>query len=295
MVEQIKKAVEILKQGGIVIFPTDTAFGIGCRVDDEKAVERLFNIRKRPVTQAAPVLVDTVKMAQNYLQPIPQEVIDELIEPFWPGALTIILQCMANKVPKFVRGGGQTIGVRIPNHPVARAIIRGVGAGILGPSANFHGEKTPFKFEELDPSLIKLVDFTVHGECLVCQPSTVIDCSIKPWKILRHGAVQFSTKTLLINTSSNQAIEVGLRINGKEYIKKQEIDSRRAQAVLPMIDEILKKHNLELKDLEGIEVNTGPGSFTGLRVGATVANALSFALKIPVNNKSAGEFVEPVY
>lgn len=190
MNDKIKKAVEVLKNGGIVIFPTDTAFGIGCRIDDKKAVERLFQIRRRPKTQSVPVLADTVKMAQDYLMPIPKDIIDKLIEPFWPGALTIVLQAKTDKVLSLVRAGGQTLGVRIPNHPIARKLIREVGVPILGPSANFHGEKTPYKFEELDQELIKLVDYVVPGECFICQSSTVIDCTKKPWKILRGGAIK---------------------------------------------------------------------------------------------------------
>lgn len=190
MQDNIKKAIQILKDGGIVIFPTDTAFGIGCKIDDGKAIERLFKIRKRPVTQATPVLVDSVKMAQEYLLPIPKDVADKLIKPYWPGALTIILPCKIDRVPELVRGGEDTLGVRIPNHNVIRAIIRGVGAPVLGPSANFHGERTPYRFEDLDKELVKLVDYVVPGECTLAQQSTVINCSKKPWKIIRAGEVQ---------------------------------------------------------------------------------------------------------
>lgn len=188
--DKIKEAVQILKNGGIVIFPTDTAFGIGCRIDNEKAIERLFKIRRRPKTHATPVLVDTIEMAQEYLVPFPQDVIDKLIKPYWPGALTIILCCNKVKVPLLVRGGGGTLGVRIPDHKIILKIIKGVGVPILGPSANFHGEKTPYCFKDLDPNLIALVDYIVEGECIIKQPSTVIDCSIKPWKIIRQGAIK---------------------------------------------------------------------------------------------------------
>jgi len=189
MEQSIEKAVQILEDGGIVIFPTDTAFGIGCRIDDEKAVERLFKLRKRPSEKATPVLVDTVKMAQDFVKPIPQEIIDTLIEPYWPGALTIVLPCKTEKVPSLVCGGGATLGVRIPNHPLARSLIRNLGIPLLGPSANFAGEQTPFTFNELNPELVKLVDYIVAGECTLKQPSTVIDCSVTPWKILREGAI----------------------------------------------------------------------------------------------------------
>lgn len=189
----IEKAISILKEGGIVIYPTDTAFGIGCRIDDKKAIERLFRIRKRPRSQPTPVLVDTVKMVQEYLEPISQEVIDKLVEPYWPGALTIVLPCKTGRVPKSVRGGGNTLGVRIPNHPITRSIISGVGVPILGPSANFHGEKTPCKLEDLDRELVSQVDYVVKGECSLKQSSTVIDCSQKPWRIIREGAVSLAS------------------------------------------------------------------------------------------------------
>lgn len=89
-----------------------------------------------------------------------------------------------------VRGGSGNLGVRMPNHQIALSLIQGAGVPILGPSANFHGSATPFKFQDLDKELISLVDFVVEGECGTNQASTVIDCSVKPWKILRQGAIK---------------------------------------------------------------------------------------------------------
>lgn len=310
---QVETAVKIVNDGGIVIFPTDTAFGIGCRIDDQKAVERLFRIRKRPKTQAAPVLVGSVEMAQNYLEPIPKDVLGKLVKYYWPGALTIILPCKIEKVTNLVRGERKTLGVRMPNHQKILKIIKEVGVPILGPSANFHGEKTPYKFSDLSPELIKLVDYVLKGQCSVCQESTVIDCTEKPWRVLRQGAIKISKiihsissrqeyqiskkgerNILLIDSSSNEVIKVGLRIDGKEDILKQKIGRQKAQVVLPMVEKILKKHKLKLKDLTAIEVNINYGSFTGLRVGVSIANALGFTLKIPINGKRK-EIVMPVY
>lgn len=185
----IQKSVSILKQGGIVIFPTDTAFGIGCRIDNEKSVKRLFRIRKRPETKATPVLIADLNMAEDYLQPVDDEVIKKLIEPFWPGALTIVLKSKTENVPQLIRGGTDTLGVRVPDHLTALEIINGVGVPVIGTSANFSGEKTPFSYEDLDPELVKLVDYVVPGKCHKKEASTVIDCTVKPWKILRQGAV----------------------------------------------------------------------------------------------------------
>jgi tRNA threonylcarbamoyladenosine biosynthesis protein TsaB len=98
-----------------------------------------------------------------------------------------------------------------------------------------------------------------------------------------------------IDTANNKEIIVGLTRDGKEDVMQQTIDHRRAQVVLPMIEVLLKKHQLSYKDITAIEVNPGPGSFTGLRVGITIANTLSYLLKIPVNKKNLGEFVEAVY
>jgi len=190
MNDQIQKAIEILQHGGIVILPTDTAFAISCKVSDEKAVAHLFHLRRRVETKAVTVLIDSLEMAKKYVTDIPSDVQEKLIQPYWPGGLTIVLPGREENIPSLVRGGRDTIGLRIPNHSIAREIIRGVGEGIVGCSANFAGEATPFRFEDLDPELIKLVDYVVPGETTLQQASTVIDCSVNPWKVLREGAVK---------------------------------------------------------------------------------------------------------
>ena len=189
---EVEKAVKILNKGGIVIFPTDTAFGIGCRIDNENAIKKLFKLRKRPIFQATPVLVSELSMAEEYVLKVPKEVKEKLIDRFWPGALTIVLACKKDKVPTLVRGGGDSIGVRMPNNKIALEIIKRVGVPILGPSANFHGEKTPYEYKDLDPRLTKLADYVVKGKCLFKKPSTVIDCTKKPWQILREGALNIN-------------------------------------------------------------------------------------------------------
>lgn len=192
MNEKAKKTIEIFKNGGVVIFPTDTAFGIGCRIDMPDSVERVYEIRKRPREKAVLALVSTIEMAQEYLEPIPSRVRSDLMEKYWPGGLTIILRCKEEEVPSVVRGGGETLGVRLPAHEEIRKIIQEVGIPIIAPSANFAGGKTPFSRAEVDKKLITQVDFVLPGECTVKMPSTVIDCSKQPWKILRQGAIKLT-------------------------------------------------------------------------------------------------------
>lgn len=293
----LDKAIKIVRKGGIIIFPTDTAFGIGCRIDDKKAVERLFRIRKRAKNKPVPALVDSVEMAEKFLEKIPNDVLRDLISPFWPGALTIILNCNKKKVPALVRGGGSTLGVRMPDDKLTLDLIKGVGVPILGPSANFSNNKTPFKKSELDENLIALTDFVLEGVSKGEKTSTVIDCSNKPWKILRKGAVEIRPEkeknTLLSIDTVDTEIKVSLIINGKKYNLKKKF--QKAQVLLSLIDEVLKKHNLSPKDINEIKVNTGPGSFTGLRVGISIANTLGRFLKIPINNRKIGELEEPKY
>lgn len=193
MSSELKQAVESIKHGGTAIFPTDTAFGIGCRIDDEKAVKRLFAIKQRSETQATPVLVDGIAMAEEYFQPISEKV-KKLMQMYWPGALTIVYPCREEKVSSYVRGGSNTIGLRMPNHDVPLSIIQEIGVPIIGTSANFHGKPTPYTISDLHPALMKKVDIVVPGICSLRQASTVVDCSTEPWKVLREGAIHLSLR-----------------------------------------------------------------------------------------------------
>ncbi len=196
MNEEMEQAVNVLKNGGIVVFPTDTAYGMGCRIDDEEAVKRLFQIRRRPENKATPVLVSGLEMANKYWEKIPDLVAEQLIKPYWPGALTIVLPCKTEKVPRLVRGNGDTLGLRMPNYALLLEIIKEIGVPIIGTSANFAGEQTPYNYEDLNPELVRQVDFVLRDSSAIPRNdnekkvSTVIDCSVTPWKILRQGVVK---------------------------------------------------------------------------------------------------------
>jgi L-threonylcarbamoyladenylate synthase len=296
MDKQMGEAIKVFKNGGIVIFPTDTAIGIGCRIDNENTVKKLFKIRNRPENKPVLALVDSVEMAEKYLLPIPKRVKDELIESYWPGKLTIILQSRIDNVPNLVRGSKNTLGVRFPKNPILLELIKRVGVPIVAPSANFSGKKTPFNFEDLDQELVRQADYVLNKKIsLEKNVSTVIDCTVMPWRVVREGAVKIQKIILLIDTADNKKNMAGLRINGKEYLKIENVSSNRTQAILPMINNLLEEHSLGPKDLSEIQINTGPGSYTGLRVGLAVANALSFALKIPINRQKIGKITLPIY
>ena len=185
----LDQAIGIIKEGGIVIFPTDTAFGIGCRVDNKDSIDRLYEIRRRSHDKPMPVLFDSITRVKDYLLPFNYKV-EKLMKDYWPGALTLELLCDMSKIAPNVNGGRKTLGTRIPDHELARDLIKGSDVPIVGTSANFAGEKTPFSLEGLDKSLIKLVDFVLEGKTRgINKTSTVIDCSKDPWEIIRQGDV----------------------------------------------------------------------------------------------------------
>lgn len=183
------KAVEILKHGGVVVFPTDTAYGVGCRIDDEFSVKRIFEIRKRDEKKPLLVLVSSIEMAQRYLQEISPSVL-ALMEAQWPGGLTIVYPCKKEKVLGVVRANGETLAVRFPNNTMLLEVIEGLGVPLVAPSANFSGESTPLEYSDIDPEFLKLVDFSLQGECTIKGISTIVDCSVEPFTVLRKGVVE---------------------------------------------------------------------------------------------------------
>jgi L-threonylcarbamoyladenylate synthase len=301
MTKQMEKAIEVFKNGGIVIFPTDTAIGVGCRIDSVESVKRVFDIKKRNYNKPLLALVSDMQMAKKYVS-IPKDVQDKILNVYWPGGLTVFLKCDLKKVPSIVRSGTDALAIRLPDHKNIRSIIKKVGMPILATSANFSGDRTSYSIAKVDKELLSKVDFVLNGECTYKKESTIIDCTVKPWKIIREGAIKiegskFKIKNIIlaIDTADNKKNIVGLKIAGKKYFQTRDVSSNKTQVILPMIEKISNEHKINLKDISAIEVNVGPGSYTGLRVGLTIANALSFALKIPINGKKIGKVILPIY
>lgn len=191
MNEDVSRAIHAFNQGGTVIFPTDTAYGIGCRIDALNAIEKIYTIRERPKEKALLILVASVKMAKDYLEPLNSNV-EKMMQDFWPGGLTIVYPCIKEKVPAIVRAGGNTVAVRLPLHADMQKIIQSVGVPIVAPSANISGEKTPVRLAEVNKHLQQQVDFVLVGTCTLEKQSTIIDCSTEPWHLIREGAVRLT-------------------------------------------------------------------------------------------------------
>lgn len=182
------EAIRMLNEGGIIIYPTDTAFGMGCRIDRHDAVDRFFAIRKRPINKPTPILVSSQDMALTYFDS-PSQIVRRLMDDYWPGALTIVAAGKKELLYSPIRGDGDAVGIRMPDHETILTIIAEVGVPIIGSSANFHGAPTPYRIEDFDPDLMKLVDGVVPGVCKVGIASTVVDCTTDPYTIIREGTV----------------------------------------------------------------------------------------------------------
>lgn len=181
--------VEKIKHGEVGIFPTDTAFGIGCRMDKPDSVSRIFDLRNRPREKAMLILVASIEMAREYVD-IPNDTKEKLLEKFWPGGLTVILKCNTNKVPEVVRAAGDTLAVRLPDHKQLVELIKKVGFPLIAPSANYAGDTTPVRLSEVDSTLLSKVDFVINGVCTMEGVSTIVDVTDGQYKILRQGVVK---------------------------------------------------------------------------------------------------------
>lgn len=183
----IEKAVQILKGGGVVVFPTDTVYGVGCRIDCKKAIRRIYQIKRRDYSVPFPILLGQKKDIFNWAKVSPKT--KKLMDQFWPGALTLVLPTKLKVLPilKNKKGGAS---FRLPNHNLALNLIKKVGVPIVGTSANFHSKDPAKKSTDLDTEFTSLCDFIIEGECQIGVESTVLDLIGKLPKILREGAIK---------------------------------------------------------------------------------------------------------
>src|SRR5579872_3332900 len=184
----IAQAIKILTAGGLVAIPTETVYGLGADARNPKAVQKIFLAKQRPMDH--PVIVHLADMSQmsEWAVEISQDAL-LLAKTFWPGPLTLILK-KAPDVHDLVTGGQDTVGLRIPNHPVALAVLKEYGSGIAMPSANRFGRISPTTAQAVREELGNAVDLILEGgQCEVGVESTIVDVSDQHPVILRPGMI----------------------------------------------------------------------------------------------------------
>ena len=187
----LKEIGKLLKEGKLIIYPTDTVYGVGGIMESEDAIRGVYSAKQRNFSSPLIVLVsDPAKIDKiAYIEDYNREKIEKLIKKFWPGGLTIILK-KKPCVPDIMTANGDTVGVRMPNLQTSLDIIQSVGGLFPTTSANISGEATPRSFEELSEVFKQRVDILVDGgKSPVGVASTIIDMSEKTPKIIRVGAI----------------------------------------------------------------------------------------------------------
>jgi L-threonylcarbamoyladenylate synthase len=181
-------AAGILRRGGLVAFPTETFYGLGADALDARAVARVFAAKGRPSGKPLLVLVESTGMVGRVAADVPPRAV-RLAERHWPGPLTLVLPARAGLPPALTAGTG-TIGVRVPGHPLARALVAAAGVPVTAPSANPSGAPAPRTAAEVVAGLGDRVDLVLDGGPTAGgPPSTVVDLTVEPPRVLRAGAV----------------------------------------------------------------------------------------------------------
>ncbi len=195
---RLLRAVEVLQRGGIVVFPTDTVYGVGAHALTDSAVAKLYQVKERPREQPIALLIAQAEDMATLASYVPH-IAWQLAERFWPGGLTLVLP-KAPSLATLATAGGDTVALRIPNHPFTLALIRALGAPIATTSANLAGLPSPVTAQQAREQLGERVDLVVDGgRCPGGIESTVLDLSGPTPVILREGAVSRSQLNEALN------------------------------------------------------------------------------------------------
>ena len=186
--EELKEAAALLRTGQLVAVPTETVYGLAGNGLDEKAVEQIYEVKGRPQVKPLSLMVPDAGSMERCCREVPPQA-QALAGRFWPGPLTIVLRSK-DLVPAIVRAGGETVGLRCPDHPMTLELLRLAGIPFAAPSANPSGAPSPKTAEDVrayfDGKIAAIVD---GGPCGLGKESTILDMSQKPFHILRQGAL----------------------------------------------------------------------------------------------------------
>ena len=186
-IQNLKKAFKIIQKGSLIVYPTDTVYGLGCNPFNKKAVKKIFKVKDRKYTEALPVLVSSLKEAHR-LAYFPK-IADKIVDTFWPGPITVILK-REDTAPNFLGGNPRLIGLRMPDHSLTLKLTDLCGGTLIGTSANRSGIKPARSAAEAEKQLGKNVELILDGGRAPSEKSsTIINLSQEKLKILRTGPI----------------------------------------------------------------------------------------------------------
>ena len=186
--DELEEAVRSLTRDGVVVFPTDTLYGLGADVFSLPALQRIFTIKGRPADLALPVLVADLDQVETVALPMTNQA-HRLAQWFWPGPLTLVMRRCPH-LPDIVTGGADTVAVRMPGHPVPLELARRLGRPITGTSANLSGQPDLLDLSALETHLGSLVDYIIQaGPVPAGTASTIVDVTGDEPRLIRQGVI----------------------------------------------------------------------------------------------------------
>jgi L-threonylcarbamoyladenylate synthase len=189
--DEIEAAVDALRDGELVAFPTETVYGLGANASNPAAVRKVFELKDRPASHPVIVHIDQAKYLKRWVRELSPDA-EKLAAAFWPGPLTLVLP-RAESVHDVVTGGQDSIAVRIPSHPMARQLLDAFGGGIAAPSANRYGRLSATRAEHVQDEFGDAVKVILDGgECQVGLESTIVSCLDGAVRLLRPGGIKLS-------------------------------------------------------------------------------------------------------
>ena len=188
MIPELERASNILRNGGLVAFPTDTLYALGANVFDENAIKKVFVAKGRPTTMALPILLADPNDLNNVAIDVSED-IRNLIEMFWPGPLTLVLK-KHKSISDILTSGNHTVAVRMPNHRLALELIKSVGIPLAGTSANIFGGVDPTDASIVEKQMGHNIDMILDGgACPMQGASTILDVTSIPPNLIRQGVL----------------------------------------------------------------------------------------------------------
>jgi L-threonylcarbamoyladenylate synthase len=186
--DHIVATSQIIKNGGVIVFPTQYLYGLGANALNAKAVDRVFEIKQRSYLKPLLVLIPHRKDLKKLVQHVSLAA-EHIMNCFWPGAVTLIFKAK-DTLPANLTAGTGKVGIRMPHHPVALALSKAVGVPLTATSANITGNSGCSKISDIDPQILKKVDLILDaGPLKGGIGSTVVDVTVDPPEILREGAI----------------------------------------------------------------------------------------------------------
>lgn len=188
---ELDECIDTLKNGGIVIFPTDTVYGIGTNAFCKESVKKIYEIKNRPNEKPLSILVSSIEEINKYAI-ISNDIEKRIIQNFMPGALTVILK-RKKGVLDYIASGTDTIGIRIPDNNIILQILKNVKVPIVAPSANISGRPSGTQLDDILDDFKEKVDICIDGgKCKISQSSTIVQVVDNDVKILRQGSISKS-------------------------------------------------------------------------------------------------------